>query len=381
MAMDSLPLILLEEILLRLDPKSFVIMRCTNKSMEHITKDPSFKSLYWSRKGSSLLHIGVHGSKLACFHPVGDVRPFCSEGPSECICFILGYCSGLILIYIDGCFCVANPLTEKYQFLDYRYMQSKKSIGFAVDQIDKATQRFKIVCITELAGPNRGETMYGFHVSAGNSWKISKTMITCHSSDLRRDMKPVYFQGGLYWLRSDRSIITFIPETEKARLIPTKFDQQVGAKLLLGAGDNSLTLISATEEMVYLYALENIFTDPKWILTRRIKNEPVHQRMLSCWYVEGFDGRHVLVRAKDKIEDVIYGYDLRANTWEVVGVVPGWSDAGLDLYQFKPSWSSVIGLQDQNNGGSMLSFFTKFRSQRRVSVECIMELIHVHFRI
>ncbi|KAF2590936.1 hypothetical protein F2Q70_00040279 [Brassica cretica] len=311
--MDSLPLDVQEEILLRLDPKSFVMMRCTNKSMEHITKDPSFKSLYWSRKGSSLLHIGVHGSKLACFHPVGDVRPFCSEGPSECICFILGYCSGVILIFVHECFCVVNPLTKKFR-------------------------------------------------------------------DLRRDMKPVYLQGCLYWLRSDGSIITFNPETEKARLIPTKFDQQVGAKLLLGAGDNYLTLILATEEMVYLYALENIFTDPIWILTRRIKNEPVHQRMLSCWYVEGFDGRHVLVRVKDKIEDVIYGYDLRANTWGVVGVLPGWCGAGRDLYQFKPSWSSVIGLQDKNNG-SMLSFFTMFGSQRRVSVEGIMELIRGHFRI
>ena len=378
MAMDSLPLNLQEDILLRLDPKSLVMMRCTNKSMEHITKGPSFKSLYWSRTGSSLLHTGVYGSKFSCFHPVGDVWPFCSEGPSEC--FILGYCSGIILIFVHECFCVANPLTKKFRFLDYHFLETKKSIGFAVDQINETTQRFNIVCITEVAASNPGETMFGFHIYAGNSWKISKTKITCPSSDLRRDMKPVYLQGCLYWLRSDGSIITFNPETEKALLVPTKFDQQVGAKLLLGAGDNYLTLILATEEMVYLYALENIFTDPKWILTRRIKNEPVHQRMLSCWCVVGFDGRHVLVRTKDKIEHVIYGYDLRANTWEVVGVVPEWSDAGLDIYQFKPSWSSVIGLQDHNNG-SMLSFFTKFRYQRRVSVEGIMDLIHGRFRI
>ncbi|KAG2302100.1 hypothetical protein Bca52824_030751 [Brassica carinata] len=378
--MNNLHPKLQEEILLKLDPKSFVMMRSTNKSIEKITKDPSFKSLYWSRTGSSLLHIGVHGSNMACFHPVGDIRPFCSEGPSESICFILGYCSGLILIYVHGGFCIANPLTKKYQFIDYCYLESKKSIGFAVDQIDKTTQRFKIVFITEYAGPIRGETRYGFHINAGNSWKISKTIITCLSSDLRRDMKPVYFQGGLYWLRSNRSIIAFNPETEKARLIPTKFDQQVGAQILLGAGDDYLTLISATEELVYLYALENIFTDPKWVLTRRIKNEPVHQIMLSCWYVEGFDGRHVLVRAKDKIEDVIYGYDMRANTWGVMGVLPGWCDAGRDFYQFKPSWSSVIGLHDQNSG-SGFSLFTMFRSQREASVKGIMELIHSHFRI
>ncbi|KAG2320685.1 hypothetical protein Bca52824_013898 [Brassica carinata] len=365
--MDNLPKNVQEEILLRLDPKSFVMMRCTNKSMEHLTKDPSFKSLYWSRTASSLLHTSVHGSNMACFHPVGEVWPFHSKGISESRFLILGYCSDLILIYVHECFCVANPLTKKCRFLDFCYLETKKSIGFAVDQIDKTTQRFKIVCITDVAGPNRGKTMYGFHINAGNSWKTSKTKITCLSSDLRRDLKPVYFQGVLYWLRSDGSIIAFNPETEKARLITTKFDQQVGAKLLLGAGDNYLTLISATEELVYLYALENIFTDPKWILTRRIKNEPVHEIMISCWYVEGFDGRHVLVRTKDKIEDVIYGYDVRANTWKVMVV-------------FKPSWSSVIGLQNQNNG-SKFSFFNKFRSQREVSVEGIMELIHGHFRI
>ncbi|KAF8112386.1 hypothetical protein N665_0064s0021 [Sinapis alba] len=379
--MNTLPVILQEEILVRLDPKSLMMMRCTNKSLEHITKDPSFKSLYWSRTGPSLLHIGVNGSNLACFHPVGDVRPFHSEGLSETICFILGYCSGLILIYVHGCFCVANPLTKEYRFLEYCYLQSKKSIGFAVDQINKTTQRFKIVSITELAGPSQDEALYGFHVCSGNSWEISQTMVTCLSRNLRRDMKPVYFQGSLYWLRGDGSIIVFNTETEIAGLIPTTFDQQVGAELLLGAGENHLTLISATEEMVYLYALENTFTDhPKWILKRRIKNEPVEGRMLSCWYVEGFDGRHVLVRAKDEIEDVIYGYDLRAKMWEVVGLLPEWCDSARDVYQFKPSWSSVIGLQDRNYG-SLFTFFTMFRSQREVSVKAIMELIHGHFRI
>ncbi|CAH8357247.1 unnamed protein product [Eruca vesicaria subsp. sativa] len=347
------------------------MMRCTTKSMESISKDLSFKSLYWSQPGSSLLHIGVHGSNLTCFHPVGDVRPFHSKGPSKNICFILGYCSGLILIFVHGCFCVANPVTKKFRFLDYPMLQTKKSIGFAVDKIDESTQRFKIVCITEAAASNPSETMYGFHINAGNSWKISKTKITCISSDLMRDMKPVYFQEGLYWLRSDGNIITFNPKTEKARLIPTKLNHQAGAKLLLGADDNHLTLISATEEMIYVYSLENIFTDPKWILTRQIKNEPVHEIMLSCWYVEAFDGRHVLVRAKDEIEDVIYGYDLKANMWEVMGLLPGWCDAGRDLYQFKPSWYPVIGLQNQNNS---------FRSEREVSIEVIMELIHGHFR-
>ncbi|KAJ4879571.1 putative F-box/kelch-repeat protein [Raphanus sativus] len=378
--MNNLPQDLQKEILLRLDPKSFVMMRCTSKSMEHITKDPSFKSLYWSRTASSLLYIGVYGSNMACFHHVGEVRPSHSKGRSKCICFILGYCSSLILVYIHGCFCVANPLTKKYQFLDYCYLETKKNIGFAVDQIDKTTQRFKIVCITEVAVSNQGETMYGFLINAGNSWKISKTKITCLSSHLMRDMKPVYFQGSLCWFKSGGSIIGFNPETEKARLIPTKFDHQVGAKLLLSADDEYLTLISATEELIYLYALENILTDSKWILTRRIKNKPVHQIMLLCWCVEAFDGRHVLVSAKDEIEDAIYGYDVRANTWSVMGVVSKWGDAGCDLYQFKPSWSSVNGLHDQNNG-SMLSLYARFRSHREISVKGIMELINGHFRI
>ncbi|KAJ4910123.1 putative F-box/kelch-repeat protein [Raphanus sativus] len=128
---------------------------------------------------------------MACFHPVGDVSPFRSKGPLECICFILGYCSVLILIYVHGFFCVANSLTENYWFLDYCYLETKKSIRFEVDQIDKTTQRFQIVCITEVAASNPGETMYGFHINAGNSWKISKTKITSLSSDVMRDMKPV----------------------------------------------------------------------------------------------------------------------------------------------------------------------------------------------
>ncbi|XP_023632586.1 putative F-box protein At1g20800 isoform X1 [Capsella rubella] len=45
--MDSLPYHLLEEILFKLDPKSLVMMQCTDRSINsHITDDPYFKSVF-----------------------------------------------------------------------------------------------------------------------------------------------------------------------------------------------------------------------------------------------------------------------------------------------------------------------------------------------
>ncbi|ESQ43481.1 hypothetical protein EUTSA_v10015953mg [Eutrema salsugineum] len=369
--MDSLLFSILDEILFRLNPKSLALMRCTNRFMEsHISDNSKFKSEYLSRFKSSLLHISRGGSRNLCFHPLGDFRLFQNNDALEKPCHILGYCSGLFLLLIDGCFCVTNPLTKKFRFLNRSEWVRPKCIGFTVDQIDQTTQGFKIVHITVHCTANPDEKMYEFKIYTVDFWRLSRTTITCLSSDLMTEMKPVYLNGTLHWLRKDGSIIAFNPGTEQARLIiPNKPHLEPGTKLLLGADDNHLTLISATIEVIYVFILESILIDPKWILARQIKNEAVKETITLSWDMVAYDGKCLVVRTMTNLEDdyrVVYGYDLRANKWGVVGSIPGWCDEPRDFYQYKPSWSSVIGLLDQN--GPYPSLFS--------SVEGMMGLIN-----
>ncbi|CAD5313299.1 unnamed protein product [Arabidopsis thaliana] len=273
--------------------------------------------------------------------------------PLKNLCNILGSCSGLVLLSINGILCVANPLTKKFRFLHYSIWGNETWIGFAVDQIDRATQRFKIVFISEqLEVSNPYETTYQFRINTGESWSLSKTTITCRASNLKKgkNSKPVYVNGDLHWLRKDGSIVAFNPETEKARLIQSQFNRKPG-KLLLCTGDNRLTLISATDAVISVYALE---TDGQWILVRWIKNEVVHQSLpLLYWNVQAYDGKCLLVRMMSLVGSVIHRYDLRANKWRVLGSIPTWCDADRDFFLFKPSWSSVIGLLDQEHSSHL----------------------------
>ncbi|XP_010480563.1 PREDICTED: putative F-box/kelch-repeat protein At1g20790 [Camelina sativa] len=198
--MRRLPLHLLDEILFKLDPKSLVKMRCTNKSINsHVSEDPNFKNEYYSRTGSSLLHVSKYASNLLCFHPFGNSRSFNER--LENVFNILGSCSGLLLLSIGGRPCVANPLTNKFRFMDYPNSGKTTCIGFAVDHIDPTTQKFKIVCIVEVLKPsNPVEKMYQFDINTGDSWSLSKTTFTCHSSKLKKgkNSKPVYLNGDLH---------------------------------------------------------------------------------------------------------------------------------------------------------------------------------------
>lgn len=358
--MDSIPFHLLNDILLRVDLKSVVMMRCTNKSLRsHISEDRDFRSDFFSRFKSGLLRISTYRAGLLCYYSYGDSRPPKTKTilkESQ----ILGSCSGLLLLSVYG-LCVVNPLTKKFRFLTKprsRLLHSRLPIvlghetmyiGFAVHQIDRTTQGFKIVCITEVQNLDE-TTTYRFEINAGDSWRFSKTKITCSTSDLDNNgmRKPVYLDGSLHWLRKDGSIVAFNPETEQARLILTKFPQELSLKTLFALGDNSLTLISAFKEVIDVYALENVLTDPKWVLVWCIPNEVLDQKSLIRWNVEAYDGKCLVLR-KGSYSRTLYGYDLRANKWELMGSIPACCNANGDFFQFTPSSSSsVIGLDKKD---------------------------------
>ncbi|XP_020870740.1 putative F-box protein At1g20795 [Arabidopsis lyrata subsp. lyrata] len=367
--MESLPLPLLEKILFKLDPKSLAMMQCTRRSINsHISDDPYFKSKYLSGVGSGLLQISGFGSTTLFCNPFVNSRLFRNKAFLEIKSQILSFCSGLLLLFIDG-LCVANPLTKRYRFLDHSksmflsrvdrrgnvsfYLRWHKMnrIGFAVDQIDRTTQAFKVVCMNDTDASNPDETMYQFEISTGDScWRLSETTITCTASGLIKDKKPVYFDGSLHWLRKDGSILAFNPETEQARLIPIKFPPQLSSANLFAAAEKELALISATEELINVYALEDTLTDPKWVLVKQIPNGVLDKETMRCWNVGAYDGEFLVLwemNNKEWYDGVVHGYDLRANNWGVIGSVPVWCDRNQVFYHFKPSFSSAIELNEK----------------------------------
>ncbi|CAH8256644.1 unnamed protein product [Arabidopsis lyrata] len=354
--MDSLPHHLLDEILFRIDHRSLAMMQCTNRSLRTYISE----SEYLCRVGSCLIYIHTYGSSLLYYHLYGDSRsPRIVETLTRS--HILGYCSGLLLLFLNKMLCVVNPLTKMFRLFNHSRSKfcpgfttlrqdRQQVIGFAVDQIDRTTQSFKIVVINEVRNGN--ETTYEFEINRGDSWKLSETTFTCCTSNLDDRMKkPVYMKGALHWLRNDGSIVAFNPKTEKARLIPIRFPKELCVKTLFTAADNNLTLISATEEFVYVYALENILNDPKWVLVKKIRNGILDEKRLYSWGLEAYDGKCLVLKEtmlkKDDYKQVLRGYDLRANKWEVIGSIPRWCTYAIDFYQFKPSSSSVIGLDDK----------------------------------
>ncbi|KAF2620368.1 hypothetical protein F2Q68_00041293 [Brassica cretica] len=251
--MDGLPGHLLNKVLFKTDLRARAMLCCTNTSLQSHIHDPSFVSEYCSQIRSSLLYISSYGSTyLGCHHPHGGSRSLTTID----VCHILGCCSGLLLLFIDDRLCVTNPIRKKFRFLTRR--DKRKQLGLAVNQHDRPTQNFKVVYIFEMAKTD--ETKNGFEINAGDSWTYSKTTLTCHTSNLDDRMKnPVYLNGSLHWLRNDRSIIAFNPETEQARLIQTEFFRGLTSRTLFAPGVNSLTLVSANE---------NILSDPKWVLEK-----------------------------------------------------------------------------------------------------------------
>ncbi|EOA38937.1 hypothetical protein CARUB_v10011337mg [Capsella rubella] len=361
--MDSLPSHLVNEILFRMDLKTLGKMQCTDKSFRsRLSEDPYFKSEYNSRVGSNLFYISSYGSKLVCYLPFFGSTS--TRSLETLISYqVLGSCSGLLLLFGQG-LCVANPFTKKFRFLDHSKSnlfpmvtnrvvvpwKETTCIGFAVDQIDRTSQRFKIVCVKGSEARNPGETMYQFEINEGDSWRMSKTTVTCRSSNFGKRTRPVYVNGSLHWLRNDGSILAFNLETEKARLVSTKFPQEPSTvKTLFAATDNKLTLIWPTNEVIYVYGLENIFTDPKWVLVRRIGNVVADTKRLIFWNVVAYNRNFLMLREKnhDVSGDVVHQYDLKANKWGVMGYIPKWFCSNGDFYLFTPSSSSVIGLDEK----------------------------------
>ncbi|KAG7597756.1 F-box-like domain superfamily [Arabidopsis suecica] len=379
--MESLPLPLLENILFKLDPKSLAMMKCTRRSINsHISEDLYFKSNYLSLVGSGLLHISNYGSKSLFCNPFGDSMSFRYQDSLDIKTRVLCSCSGLLLLFMD-CLCVANPLTKRYRFLDHSKSMflgrvnkrgqlsfnlpchKMNRIGFAVDQIDPTTQGFKVVCMKDTKASNPDQTMYQFEITTGDScWRLSETTITCSASVHMADKKPVYFDGSLHWLRKDGSILAFNPETEQARLIPIKFPLKLSAvnKFLFSATEKELALISATEEMINVYSLENILIDPKWVLVKQIQNGVLDKKTMRCWNVAAYNGKCLVLWQMNKVDcdGDVYGYDLRANKWEVIGWIPEWCDGYQVFYLFKPSFSSAIELI------------------KKVDVETMMNMVH-----
>ncbi|CAN6903846.1 unnamed protein product [Brassica oleracea] len=235
------------------------MMRCTNRSLQTHINDPYFESEYSFPVGSDLLHISTYGSRYVSYNPNGDSRSIkIKDSLRES--HILASCSGLLLLVIDNLLCVLNPLTNKFRFFNQsRFMsftgvprrENKKHIGFALDEVDRTTQSFKVIHMIDV-----GRT-YKFEINGGNSWRRLETTLSCHSSDLMKP--PVYVDGSLHWLRKNSSIIVaFNLETV---LIPVIFPRGLSSKTLFAAGDNSITLISATKEVIYFYALKNILSD------------------------------------------------------------------------------------------------------------------------
>ncbi|CAH8392568.1 unnamed protein product [Eruca vesicaria subsp. sativa] len=352
--MDSLPGHLLDKVLFKTDLRALAMLCCTNTSLQSHIQNPSFVSEYYSQIKSSLLHTSTRGSvNIGYYNPHDDSRSLKIKRISR-ECRLLGYCSGLLLLYfIDDRLCVTNPVRKKFRFLtlsNHMRYDARMVLGLAVDQTDRTTKSFKVVCIFKMAKTD--ETRYGFDINAGDSWTLSKTTLACHKSNLDYSMKnPIYVDGSLHWLRNDGSIIAFNPETEQARLIQIELPHGLSSRTVFASIDNSLTLVSANEEVICVYSLKNILSDPKWVLMKQIHNGVIKKIGVE-WYIEAYNSKCIVLRGDQKntvqfsCARLVYMYDLIDNKWVAMGSVPTWSYASLDFILFTPSPSSVVGLDE-----------------------------------
>ncbi|CAH8316816.1 unnamed protein product [Eruca vesicaria subsp. sativa] len=355
--MNTLPGHLLDKILFKTDHRALAMLCCTNTSLQSYIQNSSFVSQYNSQIKSSLLHISTFGSHSLSYHHPHDGSRSLKTKKLSTMCHILGFCSGLLLLFIDDRLCVANPLTKKFRFLTLSdpcpqrlvRQENRNQLGLAVNQIDPTTQSFNVVYIFEVERTH--ETKYGFEINAGmNSWTCSKTTLTCHSSNLDGRMKsPLYLDGSLHWLRNDGSIISFNPKTEKARLIQIEFPHGLTSRTLFAPGGNSLTLVSLMDEFIYVYELKDILVDPKWVLVKQIKNGLIDKNRVNNWYIDAYNGKCLVLRSV--YDGVVHVYDLSADKWVIMGSVQGWCDANQDFYLFTPSSSFVVRLDEIVNCG------------------------------
>ncbi|XP_019094424.1 PREDICTED: putative F-box protein At1g20800, partial [Camelina sativa] len=102
-------------------------------------------------------------------------------------------------------------------------------------------------------------------------------------------------------------------------------------------------LVSATDEVIYIYHLGNILIDPKWVLVKQIQNRAVDKSSTRFWYLGAYDGKSLVVRENE----VIHVYDLSADEWGFVGWVPQWCDGFQNFHHFTLSLSSARELNEK----------------------------------
>ncbi|KAF8088455.1 hypothetical protein N665_0541s0020 [Sinapis alba] len=365
--MNSLHMHLLDNILFRLDLKSLVMMQCTNRSIKsHISDNPNFEIGYSSHARLSYFYTFSKGAPFVFYQPFGSacdsrshVKTFASLGGIHC--YILGSCSGHLLLYMSGLY-VVNPLTKRVRLLDHsgsmllatifngpnskannNAEERSMCVGFALDhsRAAAATKGFKIICILEI------HTTYAFEISDGNSWRFSKAIITTNSSksELRKRMKPVYLEGSLHWLRNDGSIISFNIETEKARFIPSVFlhlePDMTELFFALDVKINRLTLVSGTKETISVYTLTGDTCN--WALARQIKNVHMTESEFEYWNMVAYDGKHMVVKEKEKgrssTTDMAHVYNMEDNRWGAWWSTVCPAKYNLDFFRFTPFFS------------------------------------------
>ncbi|KAF3496727.1 hypothetical protein DY000_02055772 [Brassica cretica] len=76
------------------------------------------------------------------------------------------------------------------------------------------------------------------------------------------------------------------------------------------------------------------------------------KKKLSYWNSEAYNGKCLVLRedrAKEEeplfCDQVVHVYDLSTNKW-VMGSIPGWCSVNHDFFQFTPSTSYVVGLDE-----------------------------------
>ncbi|KAL0847634.1 hypothetical protein Bca101_020880 [Brassica carinata] len=276
--MDSLPGHLLDKVLFKTDLRALAMLCCTNTSLQSHIQNPSFVSEYYSQIKSNLLHISSFGSPYLVNHPPHDCSRSLRTKDVLRMCHILGCCSGLLILFIDGRLCVTNPVRKIFRFLTLsnrmRYPTRGGKInqlGLAVNQTDRTTQK-------------------------------------------------------------------------QARLIQIDFPQGLTSRTLFAHGVNSLSLVSWKEEIIYVYALKNILSDPNWVLVKQIQIRGIDKNRVD-WYVEAYNGKCLVLQSFYN-GGVVPVDDLIANKWEVMCSVPIWCDANRDFFLSTPSSSFVVGLDE-----------------------------------
>ena len=165
---------------------------------------------------------------------------------------------------------------------------------------------FKVIHMIDM-----GRT-YKFEINGGNSWRRLETTLTltCHSSLMK---PPVYLDGSLLFTGWERTVVAFNLKTKQALLIPVKFPLELSSKTLFAAGDNSITLISATEKVVYFYALTNILSDrrPKWVLLKQIHNGVMDKKKLYYWNVLTYNGKCLVLSVCSRDYNQYRSWDLQ----------------------------------------------------------------------